>query len=86
MTDRYNVSHRVEGQYQPGSDDKVLLNRLGITDTKRMEELEFDLLAKMQGQLLDEIEVDQPIPPMICATGTINGWRKCTSGRAAIVA
>ncbi len=26
-----------------------------------MEELEFDLLAKMQGQLLDEIEVDQPI-------------------------
>jgi len=61
MVDRYDTSSTTEGQYQPGSDDKVLLNKLGISDMTQMEELEFDLLGELQEQLLKELGMDQRI-------------------------
>jgi len=61
MADRYDVTQHPEGQYQAGSNDMVLRNRLGITDPARMEELEFDLLVRLQEQLLEEIETSQMI-------------------------
>jgi len=38
MSDRYDTSHLIEDQYEPGSDGTVLRNLLGIT---RKEELEY---------------------------------------------
>lgn len=61
MADRYDVTQHPQGQYQAGSSDMVLRNRLGITDPVRMEELEFDLLVSLQVQLLEEIETTQII-------------------------
>ena len=40
MPDRYDTTGNPEGEYQPGSNDKVLLNKLGITDLLEMEEIE----------------------------------------------
>ena len=45
MPDRYDTSSRPEGQYQPGSDGKVLLNKFCITDPAEMDEIELDLLV-----------------------------------------
>jgi len=43
MTNRYDASDGSEGQYQPGSNDKVLLNKLGITNA---EEMDYNVLEK----------------------------------------
>lgn len=61
MSDRYDLSNRAEGQFEPGSNDKVLKNRLGITDPLEMETLEFDLLGALEHKLLQEIATDQEI-------------------------
>ena len=61
MTDRYDASGISEGQYQPGSDDEVLLNKLNITDSSEMDEIELGLLNELTSTLIDEIEVDQVI-------------------------
>lgn len=61
MSDRYDVSGSVEGQHQPGSDDRVLLNKRSIVDPDEMDDVELHLLGTMQRSLLDEIEVTQTI-------------------------
>lgn len=47
MSNKYDTSQTPEGQYQPGSDGKVLLNKLGITDSADMDEVELGLLDKL---------------------------------------
>lgn len=59
MADRYDTSGNIEAQYQPGSDDQVLLNKLGIVDVEEMDQAELDALILFQDALLEEIEVDQ---------------------------
>lgn len=61
MTDHYDVHGSDEGMFEPGSNEQVLRNQAGITDPKRMDELEFDLLETQQSQLYDEIDVDEAI-------------------------
>lgn len=61
MSDRYDLSKLADGQFEPGSDNKVLKNRLGITDPLQMETLEFDLLGVLENELLNEILTDQVI-------------------------
>ena len=61
MTDRYDISGNPEGKYQPGSDDQVLLNKLGITDPHEMEDIELDLLNQLSEAILDEVSEDQTI-------------------------
>ena len=61
MTDRYDPPRRAEGQYQPDSDDLVLLNKLGITDVQEMNDLELDLLEQLYSAVLSEVEIDQVI-------------------------
>lgn len=61
MTDRYDISGNPEGQFQPGSDDQILVNELGITNPNEMDDVELALLQNMQEKLLDDIESDQRI-------------------------
>ncbi len=61
MFDRYDPSGTTEGQYQPGSDGLVLLNKLGITDVLEMNDLELDLLEQLYDVVLSEVEIDQVI-------------------------
>ncbi len=61
MTDRYDTSANPEGQFQPGSDEQVLLNKLGITDPTEMDDIELVLLEELQSKLLEEVRADQSI-------------------------
>ena len=61
MTDHYDVHGSDEGMFEPGSNEQVLRNLVGITDPERMEGLEFDLLEILQSLLYDEIDVDETI-------------------------
>ena len=61
MTDCYDASGNIEGQYQAGSNDKVLLNKLGITDVLEMDSIELDLLEQLYEVVFNEVEVDQCI-------------------------
>jgi len=58
MSDRYDISSNIEGQYQPGSDNQVLLNKCGITNLDEMEGLEFDELLRFEQTLFDVLAVD----------------------------
>lgn len=80
MTDRYDLSNRTEGQFEPDSGGKVLKNRLGITDPQQMETLEFDLLDALEHELLQEIATDQVITALDLCTwhrrwlGSVYDW------------
>lgn len=59
MTTRYDTGS--QGLYQPGSDDTVLLNQLGITNSDEMDDIELELLAKLYGKVLKKTKIDQVI-------------------------
>ena len=59
MPDRYDTSNAPEAQYQPGSNDTVLLNKLDITNLNEMNETELSLLNELTSTLINEIEIDQ---------------------------
>ena len=51
MTDRYAV-HGAQGEFQPGSNDLVLANKLGIQSVEDMNELELELLQRLYEEVL----------------------------------
>jgi len=55
MTNRYDTSTSSEGQYQSGSNELVLLNKLGITDLTEINQLELELLDQLTEVLLTEL-------------------------------
>jgi len=61
MPDRYDTSANPEAQYQPGSHDQVLLNKLGITSVIDMNDVELELLAKLYEDILVGVQQDQKI-------------------------
>lgn len=61
MSNRYDTTGNSEAQYQPGSNELVLLNKLNITDSQEMEGVEFDHLVQFQVALFDELSIDQQI-------------------------
>lgn len=61
MRGRYETDGNPEGEFEPGSDEQVLRNRLGISDPDEMDRIELDLLSDLQYRLYDEIEVEQRI-------------------------
>jgi hypothetical protein len=50
---RYDV-HTAEGEYQPGSNEQVLKNLLGITSPDEMNEVELGLLVQLYEAVLVE--------------------------------
>ena len=61
MTGRYNTTGNVEAQFEPGSDGRVLANKLGIADPKEMDDIELDLLNRLYKDVTSSVEVNQPI-------------------------
>lgn len=58
MTDRYDTSHLPEDQYEPGSSNTVLRNKLGIIDPVVMGEAETNALWRAQKKLIAKITAD----------------------------
>ncbi len=67
MTDRYDTSGNPEGQFQPGSNEQVLLNSLGTTDASEMDDIELDLLEQLTEVVLEEVEEDGTITSKVLA-------------------
>ena len=61
MTDRYDTSGNIEAQFEPGSDQRVLANKLGITDPSEMDDIELDLLSQLYDSVINSIHDDQQI-------------------------
>ena len=57
MTNRHDVADTAEGQFEPGSDDRVLRNLRGVIDPAVMDRLETAELARALGELVHEIDV-----------------------------
>jgi len=60
-SDRYDTEASSESQFESGSGKQVFMNKLGIKDAEQMELLEFDLLARTQDQLFEQITSDQQL-------------------------
>lgn len=61
MVDRYDASGNIEAQFEPGSDERVLRNELGIRDSAEMDEIELDLLDQLHNSIPDLVREDQRI-------------------------
>ena len=61
MIGRYDTTGNVEAQFEPGSNARVLANKLGISDPGEMDNIELDLLKQLHEHLLGSIAADQPI-------------------------
>lgn len=57
--------------YQPGSNDRVLVNKLGITDPAEMDEAELLLLGKLYERVLT-----QQLPQGVITTQDIHSWHR----------
>ncbi|KQM76660.1 Fic family protein [Xylophilus sp. Leaf220] len=74
MTNRYHTSG-AEGEFEPGSHDKVLRNLVGITSADDMDELELRLL----GELYDELLV-QDLPDRRLTVADLKRWHRLWLG------
>lgn len=61
----------VEERYQPGSNEAVLLNKLGIVDSQEMEELESGLLLILYEKLFITYHI-----PDVMTFGHISDWHR----------
>lgn len=61
MNNRYDTSGNIEAQFEPGSDEHVLENKLGITDPSEMDDIELDLLRQLYDSVIDTVHDDQRI-------------------------
>lgn len=75
MTDRYDTKGNTEGQYQPGSNNSVLLNKLAITDVSEMNEVELELLDQLYDKVLSTININQAI-----TTNDLAEWHRTWMG------
>ena len=71
MTNRYGTSGNPEGQFQPNSNDLVLLNKLGITNPKEIDLIELNLLDQLTELLIDELDSNQSI-----TTVDLRNWHR----------
>jgi len=55
---RYRTSAGIEGQYEPGSRNRVLRNLRGINSKQTMDETEFEALVEVQESYLDRVNKD----------------------------
>lgn len=58
MTDRYDVSGLTETQFEPGSNDEVLKNLLGVTNSEEMDQAEAEALVITTDALIKEYDAE----------------------------
>lgn len=61
MTSRYDTTGNVEAQFQSGSDGRVLVNKLGVSDSDEMDDIELDLLNRLHEYVVGSLQADQRI-------------------------
>ncbi len=59
MNGKYDTTGNVEARFEPGSHDRVLANKLGVSNPEEMDDIELDLLDRLHDDVLGSVEVDQ---------------------------
>lgn len=59
MNGKYDTTGNVEAQFEPGSDDRVLVNKLGVSNAEEIDDIELGLLDRLHDDVLGSIEMDQ---------------------------
>ncbi len=72
---RYDATGNLEAQFEAGSDDSVLRNKMGIVDPGEMDDVELDLLVQLYDRIPDWVEVDQQI-----TVADIKDWHRSWLG------
>ncbi|MEO1926083.1 MAG: hypothetical protein ABGY08_08875 [Gammaproteobacteria bacterium] len=65
MTNRYETSHLIEGQFQEGSNESVLKNELNIIDSNNMDEIELGLLIQLTDAVIADITLEKTLTAVI---------------------
>lgn len=78
---RYDVSGLIEAQFEPGSNEQVLKNRLGITSPQTMDDIEARALGQSVLELIGNYDGGIDLPQPISARSIKNGWVKFTIGQ-----
>lgn len=71
MADRYDTTGNLEAEFEAGSDNKVLVNKLGVNSASVMDDIELDLLVQLYDVIPDIVEQDQQIN-----TADIRDWHR----------
>lgn len=61
MSNRYDTTHLIENQYEPGANGAVLRNLLGITNPEEMGIAETEALWRVEEKLIGEISPENSI-------------------------
>ena len=61
MNGRYDTRGNVEAQFELGSNDRVLANKLGVSNAAEMDDIELDLLNRLHEDVVGSVQVDQGI-------------------------
>ena len=61
VTSRYDTAGNVEAQFEPGSNDRVLANKLGVSNAAEMDDIELDLLNRFREDVAGSVRADQGI-------------------------
>lgn len=69
MSDRYEAG--VQGEFEPGSEDRVLRNELGVIDPEEMDEIELRLLQQIYEAVLVEALPDRKL-----AVADLKTWHR----------
>jgi len=75
MTNRYDASGSTEGQYQLGTNDTVLINKLAITNSDEMNQAELELLELLYEEVLSNVVEDQ-----IMTVAELSKWHRMWLG------
>lgn len=59
MNDKYDITGNIEAEFEPGSEDRVLANILGVSSAEEMDDIELDLLKRLYDAVLGSVKVDQ---------------------------
>jgi len=59
MNGKYNTAGNIEARYEPGSNDRVLANKLGVSSVAEMDDIELDLLDRLYGDVIGSVAPNQ---------------------------
>lgn len=61
MRGRYDTSGNVEAQFEPGSNGRVLANKLGVSDAAGMDDIELYLLNRLREDIVGSVDADRAV-------------------------
>ena len=75
MSEKYDTTGNLEAQFEPVSENRVLVNKLGISKAEEMDDVELILLNQLRKKVFSSIVADQRI-----AVADVCNWHQSWLG------